>query len=336
MLQFQLKWPPPPLNLLDRHAFLHVAYGLSDDGDWLFGCAVDARGQAQQAFSLRVDGAGASSLDTAVCEVYARATAFAKRADAEWRIVVARLGAPSLDEVSGTSAHAPLRSSGPGLTLVPPLFSAWERLLSGRTAGEGQALQIFVTAVVQQTQDPVLLCGITTKASSNASSPSLAAPPTTAPPSIVDATRTGSILSPRYRRPFALADSNSKPSTRPRYPAAPHPPPRKDTPPTLILPLSSFTLASSPGNPSPARGSPPSHVSSHLLLVGATPTAAAPPTADFGALGKDLADSYHALALLAHHRWLTAASDPVGRLPLHLAAVARMTKAHGMLKTLLS
>jgi hypothetical protein len=102
-LQFQLKWPPPPLNLLDHHAFLHVAYDTSDDGDWLFSCAIDERGQAQQPFARRLEASLGSWADGVVKEVLSQATAFAKCAAAEWRIVITRSGPPSADEVKGAS-----------------------------------------------------------------------------------------------------------------------------------------------------------------------------------------------------------------------------------------
>lgn len=100
-LQFQLKWPAPPLNLLDHHAFLHAAYALSADGEWVYGFLTDERGQGQQSFSVRLDG---GSLRTAVREVYERALGFATRANTEWRVVFNKLGLMGTEELESETS----------------------------------------------------------------------------------------------------------------------------------------------------------------------------------------------------------------------------------------
>ena len=211
---------------------------------------------------------------------------------------------------------------------------AWDQVLTAELASEAQAFQLFVVFSEPHAGNPFVV---------RSAEPSTRSPPTTAPPSargqahldrgltpfLADSTRTASILLPTYRLPLAL-DSRppgrrlaSRMSLKQSAPA-----------PTSFLPLATFTLVSSPGNALPS-GSRPASLAVHLLLAKATPSAAALPTSGFGALSRELAEGFHALAFLTHHRWQTGINDPTGRLPLHLAAVARMAEAYGALQALL-
>jgi len=223
------------------------------------------------------------------------------------------------------------------LLLARPL-AAWDRVLTGELASETQALQLFVAFVESQAGIPFLV----RSAGPSSKSAPLTAPPlvrASAPadrgsiPFLVDSNRSASILLPTFRLPVAL-DSRlpaRRSSARPSDAGQRQPSPR----PMSILPLANFTLVSSPGD-APSSGCRPASLAFHLFLARATPTAAALPTNDFEALRRELAEGFHALALLTHHRWQTDVNDPTGRLPLHLAAVARMAQSHGALQALLS
>lgn len=188
--------------------------------------------------------------------------------------------------------------------------------MSSETPDENQALQIFISCSVQQPARPFLLCDVSSKTAVDPASPSFSTTSTaqnapSATPFALDSTRTGELLFPSYRRPIILSADNKSTSI-----------------PTSILPLATFSAVHS----SSANSQPTSTLSAHLLLVDSTPNASTtPPTSDFTALNQELADSHHALTLLSQHRWHIPPTDSIGQLPLHLAAVARMSKAHQLL-----
>lgn len=101
-VKFTLSWPPPTLNLVDRHMFLHVAYAVSASGEWLVAMVVDERGQSQETKVWRLE--TRYSHDRLVSRVWEFATTFAKTADVEWRMVVCKLGLMGWDEIAGGSA----------------------------------------------------------------------------------------------------------------------------------------------------------------------------------------------------------------------------------------
>jgi len=67
-MQFTLTWPPPTLNLLDRHSFLHLGYGISGNGEWLCAMVVDERGQKRGGGELGEGGGEVVGLWDWICE----------------------------------------------------------------------------------------------------------------------------------------------------------------------------------------------------------------------------------------------------------------------------
>lgn len=107
-VQFTLTWPPPTLNLVDRHMLLHVAYALSASGEWLVAMAVDERGQSQETKVWKLE--TKELYERIVGKLWAFATGFAKTADVEWRMVVCKSGLMGWDEVAGESGLTPSSS----------------------------------------------------------------------------------------------------------------------------------------------------------------------------------------------------------------------------------
>lgn len=96
-VSFVLETHPSSLDVVDRYTLLHVGYQLSTCGNWLNAVCVDARGEAQELGAWLVPG---DSLDTfVVTQVWSFVHGFATRADVEWRIVIAKLGAMGVCEL---------------------------------------------------------------------------------------------------------------------------------------------------------------------------------------------------------------------------------------------
>ncbi|KAH9483026.1 Mediator of RNA polymerase II transcription subunit 13 [Psilocybe cubensis] len=117
-----------PLDVVDRYTLLHVGYALSACGRWVVACCTDQRGEAWDSRVWLVAG----DADTAeepkgdgwtwadvIRRVWDFAMAFAKRANVEWRVVFARLGAMEQSEVDAWAVF--LRESVVGSRELPPL-----------------------------------------------------------------------------------------------------------------------------------------------------------------------------------------------------------------------
>lgn len=96
---FVEKWPPPTANILDRYAFLHVAYAVSPDGEWVAASVVTETGDEQESRTWKTeDVEPALSLVKNVLEFTLNV---ASKADVEWRITVSKNGVMSTPEFEG-------------------------------------------------------------------------------------------------------------------------------------------------------------------------------------------------------------------------------------------
>lgn len=97
-------------SVLDAGTFLHVAYAVSECGRWVCAACVDQRGEGHDlGVWLTVKGGGGGDAETEVEEtvflvskVWEFASRFSKKANVEWRIVIAKLGAMDKSELGGT------------------------------------------------------------------------------------------------------------------------------------------------------------------------------------------------------------------------------------------
>lgn len=101
----------PPLNVLDRHTFLHVGYRLSKCKKWLLAACIDERGEAHDLAVWNVpyhsedDQSIGGDIDVnmawVVENIWLFASQFTKRGDTEWRIVLSRFDEILESEVDG-------------------------------------------------------------------------------------------------------------------------------------------------------------------------------------------------------------------------------------------
>jgi len=96
---FVEKWPAPTSNIFDRYAFLHAAYCISANGEWVVAALVTESGDTLESQVWRVDEHDA--LNSIVKNVLDFVLKHALRADIEWRITISKSGIMSLTELNG-------------------------------------------------------------------------------------------------------------------------------------------------------------------------------------------------------------------------------------------
>jgi mediator of RNA polymerase II transcription subunit 13, fungi type len=96
---FVEKWPPPTSNMFDRYAFLHAAYNISANGEWVVASLVTGAGDDVESQVWRVDEHDA--LNSIVRNVLDFVLKHALRADVEWRITLSKSGIMSPTELNG-------------------------------------------------------------------------------------------------------------------------------------------------------------------------------------------------------------------------------------------
>ncbi|KAG1739948.1 mediator complex subunit 13 C-terminal-domain-containing protein [Suillus paluster] len=114
-VHFAQTTPARSLDVMDRHTLLHVGYRFSTCGKWLFAACVDQRGETYDLGTWLIQ----DEIETsAVVQVWNFALQFAKRANVEWRIVIAKLGPMTVSELEGWNIH--LSAAAPLCNDVPP------------------------------------------------------------------------------------------------------------------------------------------------------------------------------------------------------------------------
>ena len=99
-VKFLRQTPLRSLDVADRHTLLHVGYQISPCGKWILAACVDQRGEAHD---LGVWFTQSEAIETQiVVQVWDFALKFARRANVEWRIVIAKLGSMGETELDGT------------------------------------------------------------------------------------------------------------------------------------------------------------------------------------------------------------------------------------------
>ncbi|KAG8836237.1 hypothetical protein FRC17_008973 [Serendipita sp. 399] len=104
---FVERWPPPVATIFDRYAFIHVAYSLSPDGEWLVAFVCTENGDAEDVEVWRIE--EPENLSLIVRNVLELTMKFAKRADLDWRVTITKVGLVTqteLDEGSTTFLDA--------------------------------------------------------------------------------------------------------------------------------------------------------------------------------------------------------------------------------------
>lgn len=96
-IEVMFNWPEPALDVLMRHRFLHIAYAVTSDRQWVYVSVVDDRGEMDKVTAYMASG---SDLDL-VKTVWAQSRAYAEAANVEWRVSVLRVGVTSKIELEG-------------------------------------------------------------------------------------------------------------------------------------------------------------------------------------------------------------------------------------------
>lgn len=96
-----LSFHHPPLDLcsMDRHMLLHVAYRLTRCKKWIVAACIDQRGEGHDLSVWLASDEGDHK--HTVSQVWSFALDFAKRANIEWRIAIAKLGTIDEAELDG-------------------------------------------------------------------------------------------------------------------------------------------------------------------------------------------------------------------------------------------
>lgn len=93
------KWPSPTASVFDRYAFLHVAYGVSTDGEWVTASVITETGDKQENRIWRIE--EVEPLVALVKNVLDFTLKIARKADVEWRVTISKSGAMSTPEFEG-------------------------------------------------------------------------------------------------------------------------------------------------------------------------------------------------------------------------------------------
>ncbi|KAG8906143.1 hypothetical protein FRB99_007533 [Tulasnella sp. 403] len=300
-------WPPASADAADRHTLLHIAYQLSSAKDWLFISGIDERGEAHQmkVWFMGVSESEDEVYDKVVRRVMEFAMEFAAKANVEWNVVVARLGA-----------------------MVESELIAWEKCLHRDVLSQDTPMHVTIACVEHNASLAVI------PSNGNKSTPSsVAGMGVVQKGPFQDMSMSSYVLVPNHRIPLVPPnalwigpdtlstqyDPDTLVSTSSLYGSTP-PPPQIG-----LLPLASAYIfhASSSGDytVSPTPGSDHYSASTtsiqlHVLRTGGSLTSSFRKSLPL--LVHEISKNYCSLAVLARERWgiLT-----YGSIPFHLAAV---------------
>ena len=96
-VKYHFQTPLRSLDVVDGHTLLHIGYQVTCCGKWVLTAAIDQRGEAHDL------GVFSSCGDRSVVEaVWDFAVEFGKRANAEWRVIIAKRGVIGELELEGS------------------------------------------------------------------------------------------------------------------------------------------------------------------------------------------------------------------------------------------
>lgn len=301
---FHLEDQPSTLDIMNRHAILHVGYQTSPCGKWLAAACVDQWGEAHD---LRTWLLPSTELEDFVVEnVWSFASAFASKASIQWRIAIAKLGFMEEAEHRGESFIPLVKLS------CINLYTGWARVLL-TTMPELPPWQVTVL-VVDPGHPWTFLPPDRPRAHRTPKSPPRISKP---PPGMVLRELTAATYLVHYDFPFTIPhDPHDHASTT--LPFIPDMEDEKPAEHAALRPVLSSALIRAPAG---MGHTPISMLHLHLLYSYHSPHATTiPDKTTFD----EIAQSYHDLAVLAHLRWKLKA-NPI--LPFHLAAVEVMSSA---------
>lgn len=90
------------LDVIDRYTLLHVAYHVASGGKWIIAAITDERGENHDisVWLTEPEDEGDGGMRHVIRSVWKFAAEFAKRADIEWRVNIAKMGPMDMAELN--------------------------------------------------------------------------------------------------------------------------------------------------------------------------------------------------------------------------------------------
>lgn len=314
--------PSRSLDVVDRYRMLHVGYATSPCGKWLFAARIDEGGEEHDVavWLAQSDGGNAQIVE----RVWNYSVHLAKRANVEWRVIVAKLGIMTEQDLIGEHFWLHLVSFYLNLTTVP---TAWSRLLSLNVANSDLPIHVSLVSVDHSSSWTFLP---TLPSESDAASAASAGTVTVNGSFFVDASSVTYIVNPMDPFPLHLSPGDCLDDGR----TAPlilesesdEPDEAVSSSQSPIRPLSTALLVRLTPDGPIATNVSTTHV--HLLYSIKAPLCSID-TDSIPAMQThaDLTRSFYELSVLARERWHLDSRGAHPSLPFHLAALEVMRAA---------
>lgn len=102
LITFSTAWPPPTLDILDRHRLFHVAYSTTLDGKWLFLAGIDEKGEHSSIRARVIEGI---EMKLILRRIWNFAREALEAVSVEWRLTIVKQGDMPLHELQGESPY---------------------------------------------------------------------------------------------------------------------------------------------------------------------------------------------------------------------------------------
>ncbi|SJL01409.1 uncharacterized protein ARMOST_04731 [Armillaria ostoyae] len=317
------------LGVMDKGTFLHVGYGVSECGKWIFASCNDQRGDGHDlGVWLTSKGGGEANegevdeMTFLVHKVWDFTARFAKKANIEWRIVIAKLGSMGEAELDAWTRHlendtemgpvhvsvVAVEPSTPWMFTSRPEFDA-PKSVSPSLKSIGRSASVSSSKPSKHNSHPVFVDMAFSTYALFQQSPL----PVSVPPTLSDmGLDLGHIPDPS---PWHGGEE-----THPQSPSIEHD--HSNLPHVLpLIPHASSTLIRVPSSTTVATTTM-LHI--HLLHM-IRSVGCSYPASDYNRLLRDITHSYYALSVLSSLKWRMKGVNPI--LPSHLGAVEAMRTA---------
>ncbi|KAG7446038.1 uncharacterized protein BT62DRAFT_1076435 [Guyanagaster necrorhizus] len=317
------------LGVMDKGTFLHVGYGVSECGKWIFASCNDQRGDGHNlGVWLTSKGGGEANegevdeMTFLVHKVWDFTARFAKKANIEWRIVIAKLGSMGEGELDAWTRHLESDTEmGPvhvSVVAVEPstpwMFTSRPELDATKSASPslksvGRSASVSSSKPSKNNSHPVFVdISFSTYALFQQSPLPVSVPPTLGDMGL----GLGYIPDP--------SSWHGGEDTHPQSPSIEHD--HSNLPHVLpLIPHASATLIRVPSSTTVATTTM-LHI--HLLHM-IRSVGCSYPASDYNQLLRDITHSYYALSVLSSLKWRMKGANPI--LPFHLGAVEAMRTA---------
>ncbi|KAK0467791.1 mediator complex subunit 13 C-terminal-domain-containing protein [Desarmillaria tabescens] len=315
------------LGVMDKGTFLHVGYGLSECGKWIFASCNDQRGDGHDlGVWLTSKGGGEANegedeMTFLVHKVWDFTARFAKKANIEWRIVIAKLGSMGEAELDAWTRYletdtemgpvhvsvVAVEPSTPWMFTSRPEFDT-PKSVPPSLKSVGRSASVSSSKPSKHNSHPVFVDIAFSTYALFQQSPL----PVSVPPTLGDlGLDLGYIPDP--------SPWHSGEETHPQSPSIEHD--HSNLPHVLpLIPHASATLIRVPSTTVATTTMLHIHLLHVIRSVGCSY-----PASDYNQLFRDITHSYYALSVLSSLKWRMKSANPI--LPSHLGAVEAMRTA---------